>query len=422
MVAGITADDTPGLVAMTILERTGTNTLGRPAGAPGEGLATTPCQVDVVIPVYNEEGELDASVRRLHAYLADRFPFTCRITIADNASTDRTWEIAQGLAAELAGVAAVHLDRKGRGRALRQVWSTSDAVVVAYMDVDLSTDLDALLPLVSPLLSGHSQIAIGSRLAPGARVTRGPKREFISRTYNLLLRSFFQTDVRDAQCGFKAIRADVARQVLPLVENDNWFFDTELLLLARRRGLRVFEVPVDWVDDPDTRVNVTRTIIEDLLGMARMGRRFVTGEVPSALPPGLVKHAGRFAVIGAVSTVVHLALFVALEPSLGAVPANLVALALATIGNTVANRRYTFGVVGPEDRLRHAVASLALFLAAAGLSTMALMLTDAVLSDVSVAVQVAALFAVQVVATVARFVSMRSWVFAPSRPGGGTHQ
>ena len=150
----------------------------------------------------------------------------------------------------------LHLAEKGRGRALKQVWSASDAPVLAYMDVDLSTDLHALLPLVAPLLSGHSDLAIGTRLARGSRVVRGPKREFISRCYNLLLRGTLRRGFSDAQCGFKAIRTDVAAQLLPLVEDTGWFFDTELLVLAERAGLRIHEVPVDWVDDPDSRVDI----------------------------------------------------------------------------------------------------------------------------------------------------------------------
>jgi len=223
--------------------------------------------LDVVVPVFNEERDLEPSVRRLRAYLDDRFPFPARITIADNASTDRTWTIADRLRSDLHEVRAIHLDRKGRGRALRTAWLASDAPVLAYMDVDLSTHLDALLPLVAPLLSGHSQVAIGSRLAAGARVVRGPKRELISRCYNLLLRTLLGVRFRDAQCGFKALRADVARDLLPLVEDEAWFFDTELLVLAERAGLRIHEVPVDWVDDADSRVQVVATAAADLRGV-----------------------------------------------------------------------------------------------------------------------------------------------------------
>src|SRR5437588_12497294 len=167
--------------------------------------------VEIVVPVYNEENELEASAQRLHAYLTERFPLSGLVTIADNASTDRTWGITCRLANELDGVQALHLDQKGRGRALRSAWLASTARVVAYMDVDLSTDLDALLPLVAPLVSGHSEVAIGTRLAAGSRVVRGPKREVISRCYNLLLKATLHNGFSDAQCGFKAMRTDVAR-------------------------------------------------------------------------------------------------------------------------------------------------------------------------------------------------------------------
>lgn len=226
--------------------------------------------VDVVVPVYNEERDLEGSVRRLRGYLDTRFPFPARITIADNASTDRTWSIASRLERQVPGVRAVRLERKGRGLALRAAWLASDAPIVAYTDVDLSTDLNALLPLVAPLLSGHSAVAIGSRLSPGARVVRGPKREFISRCYNLLLRAVLRVRFRDAQCGFKAIRADVARELLPHVEDEGWFFDTELLVVAQRAGLRIHEVPVDWVDDPNSTVDIGRTALDDVRGVWRL--------------------------------------------------------------------------------------------------------------------------------------------------------
>jgi glycosyltransferase involved in cell wall biosynthesis len=254
--------------------------------------------VDIVIPVYNEETDLAPSVLRLHDHLGS-FPFSYRITIADNASVDRTWNIALQLERLLEHVRAVHLDEKGRGRALRDVWQASDATVVAYMDVDLSTDLAALLPLVAPLLSGHSEIAIGSRLTRGSRVVRGPKRELISRSYNLLLQVALRARFSDAQCGFKAIRTDCARRLLPLVEDTGWFFDTELLVLAERAGLRIHEVPVDWVDDPDSRVDVVATAIGDLRGVRRVAWRLATGRIPLAdvrrelgHPPAEVASAG----------------------------------------------------------------------------------------------------------------------------------
>ena len=175
--------------------------------------------LDLVIPVFNEEEQLEATVRRLDDHLRHHFPYSYRITVADNASTDATSAIARRIARQLPSVRAVRLELKGRGRALSSVWQESDAEILAYMDVDLSTDLAALLPLVAPLISGHSDLAIGSRLARGSRVVRGPKREVISRAYNLVLRGTLAARFSDAQCGFKAIRGDVAHRLLPLVQD-----------------------------------------------------------------------------------------------------------------------------------------------------------------------------------------------------------
>jgi glycosyltransferase involved in cell wall biosynthesis len=226
----------------------------------------------VAVPVFNEEKDLEPNVRRLHTHLRDTFPYPFRITIADNASTDRTPAIAARLAGELAEVTSLRLPQKGRGRALRAAWSGSRAPVLAYLDVDLSTGLAALLPLVAPLISGHSDLAIGTRLAPGSRVVRGTKREVISRCYNVLLRCTLAVGFSDAQCGFKAVRRETAERLLPLVRDGEWFFDTELLVLAERAGLRIHEVPVDWVDDPDSSVDLFATALADLRGIVRMRR------------------------------------------------------------------------------------------------------------------------------------------------------
>jgi glycosyltransferase involved in cell wall biosynthesis len=236
----------------------------------------TTATVEIAVPVHNEERDLERSVRRLRDYLDSRFPLSTIVTIADNASTDATWSIAERLADEIEGVRALRLERKGRGRALRAVWGASRARVVAYMDVDLATDLDALLPLVAALLSGHSDVAIGTRLAPGARVVRGPKREVISRGYNLIVRTALRSHFSDAQCGFKAVRTDAARALLPLVEDDEWFFDTELLVLAERNGLRIHEVAVDWIDGTDSRVDIAQTAAADLRGIGRLVRSFAS--------------------------------------------------------------------------------------------------------------------------------------------------
>jgi glycosyltransferase involved in cell wall biosynthesis len=229
-----------------------------------------PVDVEITIPVYNEVAALERSVRELHRFLAATFPFTWRIVIADNASTDGTLDVARELVRELPEVDALRIPLKGRGGALRASWSLGDASVLCYMDADLSTELTALLPLVAPLISGHSDIAIGTRLHRNASVTRSARREALSRGYNLLLRMTLSARFSDAQCGFKAIRADLAEALVSEVRDDGWFFDTELLVLAQRRGLRIHEVPVDWVEDPDSSVAILRTALSDLRGVRRL--------------------------------------------------------------------------------------------------------------------------------------------------------
>lgn len=381
--------------------------------------------VEIVVPVHNEETDLAPSVHRLHDYLRTGLPFTALVTIADNASTDSTWAQAQRLAAELDGVRAVHLDAKGRGRALQRVWSSSAARVVAYMDVDLSTDLAALLPLVAPLLSGHSDVAIGSRLARSARVVRGPKREIVSRCYNLLLRTTLRARFSDAQCGFKAMRTDAAQLLLPHVRDTAWFFDTELLVLAERSGMRIAEVPVDWVDDPDSRVDIVATALADLRGIARVARALVRREIPlhelraaagrDALTVGGVPHrlagqAVRFVTVGALSTLAYLLLFVLFRPAMSAQPANLLALLVTAVANTAANRRFTFGVRGAGAG-RHQLQGLVVFGLGLALTSGALWLLGRAAADPPRAVELAVLVLANLLATALRFVLLREWVF-----------
>lgn len=385
---------------------------------------TTPV-LDIVIPVHNEQHTVAASVRRLHHHLVQTFPYPFRITVADNASTDATAAVASGLVDELPGVALVELPQKGRGRALKQVWSASDAPILAYMDVDLSTDLDALWPLVAPLMSGHSDVAIGSRLARGARVVRGARREVISRCYNLVLRGALGARFTDAQCGFKAIRADVAAELLPMVEDHTWFFDTELLVLAQRCGLRIHEVPVDWFDDPDSRVDVVATALDDLRGVVRLRRALATGGLPVAevaarigrRSPGLAgtwHQLTRFAAVGVASTVLHLGLFAALVPAVGSTQAaNLVALLVATVANTALNRRWTFGVQG-AGAVRHHLQGLSIFALTWLLTAGALAMLHAVVAAPSTTVATVVVASATAASTALRFVAMRSWMF-PNR-------
>jgi putative flippase GtrA len=380
--------------------------------------------LDIVVPVFNEERDLAPCVRRLYAHLSGGFPYRFRITVANNASTDGTAGIADELARAIPEVVAVHLPEKGRGRALHAVWSASDASVLAYLDVDLSTDLNALTPLIAPLLSGHSDLAIGSRLARGARVVRGPKREFVSRCYNLVLRGALATRFSDAQCGFKAIRADVATTLLPHVADTGWFFDTELLVLAERSGLRIHEVPVDWVDDPDSRVDIVATAIADLKGVARLVRGFASGRIPvaelraqlgrEAPKTGLLRQLVRFSVVGVVSTLAYLVLYSLTRNGLGAQGANFVALGLTAVGNTAANRRFTFGVRGTTGATRHQFEGLIVFGLGLALTSGSLAALHALTSP-GRGLELVVLVLANLAATVLRFLLLRGWVFHPRR-------
>lgn len=355
-----------------------------------------------MLPVLNEEKALERTVLKLRSFLDSEFPVSARITIADNASTDLTPFIGARLASTIEGVAYLRLERKGRGRALREAWSVTTSPVACYMDIDLSTDLNALLPLVAPLLSGHSDLAIGTRLAPSANVTRGPKREFISRSYNRILRTALRARFSDAQCGFKAIRTAAVQPLLPSVRDDGWFFDTELLMLAQRSGLRTHEVPVDWIDDPDSRVDIISTAWIDLKGVARL--------VAS-------NRIARFAMVGVLSTIAYALLYLLLRTGIDASGANMIALAVTAIGNTAANRRWTFGLRGRERLLRQCAMGAVVYLLTLGLTSGALSTLAHFAPSHSRALEVTVLVLASIAATVTRYFALKSFVFAIGLPG-----
>jgi putative flippase GtrA/glycosyltransferase involved in cell wall biosynthesis len=386
-------------------------------------------RVEIVVPALNEENDLGPNIRRLREFLDTAFPFPAEVCIADSGSTDATYEIGALLAAELPGVRIVRLEQSGRGRALKQVWSESTADVLAYMDVDLSTNLNALLPLVAPLFAGHSDIAIGTRLSNGSRVVRRPKREFISRSYNLLLRATLSVHFSDAQCGFKAIRADVARELLPLIQDTSWFFDTELLVLAEKAGLRIHEVPVDWVDDVDSRVAIAKTVGEDLRGIARLTRDLGRARVdldpvrwaygrPRILDPrtALAARVLRFCAIGVLSTAAYALLYLVLRQGMPAQAANLLALLVTAVGNTALNRRVTFGVTGVENRWRHQLRGLVTFAIGWSLTASSLWLLHTAVASPHQAVEVTVLTIANLAATVVRFSLFQAWVFNDDAP------
>jgi SAM-dependent methyltransferase len=248
--------------------------------------------IDITIPVLNEEGCVRWNVTTLGTRLDAQCPYPWTITVVDNGSTDDTWRITEELAEGDPRIRAIKLGRRGRGGALKEAWSTSQADVVAYMDVDLSTGLESLRSLIDPLIAGKADLSVGSRLTRGARVRRGLRREVISRIYNVITRVAFQYAVRDAQCGFKAARREVVQSLLPRIEDDGWFFDTELIVQAWWSGLRINEVPVRWIEDGDSRVRIIRTATDDLRGVVRLVR-------------GRRKQKAGGAPLPAVGTVVH---------------------------------------------------------------------------------------------------------------------
>jgi putative flippase GtrA len=386
-------------------------------------------RLDVVVPVHNEQDSLETSIRVLHSTLGELFEENWRITIADNASTDATAQVAASLVAQLPRVHLLHLDEKGRGRALKRAWLESEAEVVAYVDVDLSTDLKALPPLVAPLLSGHSDVAIGTRLNGSSRVVRGMKREIVSRGYNLILHGAMGVRFSDAQCGFKAMRRDVAQRVLPLVEDTGWFFDTELLIIAERSGLRIHEVPVDWIDDEHSSVNIVATALDDLRGVVRVGRSIVAGRIPieqiyaelgrqpfeQRRRPSFFGQVVRFGVVGGLSTIAFALLYLLLQQFMHEQLANFIALLATAIANTAANRRFTFGVRGRRGAARHQFQGLVVFGMAWGITSGSLAALHAWQANPGPHLELIVLTIANLVATALRFVLLRLWVFRGQR-------
>ncbi|MEV4167037.1 glycosyltransferase [Nonomuraea dietziae] len=386
--------------------------------------ATRTVTVDIIIPVLNEERALPGCVETVHRFLMESFPLPWRITVVDNGSTDRTWELATDLSRRLDGVAVMRLDQRGKGAAVKAGWTASGADVVAFMDVDLSTGLHALLPMVMAVASGHCEVAIGSRLLGGARIRRSFRREVISRAYNSLLRVGFRAGFTDSACGFKAARAEVIRPILARVADDEWFFDTEMLLIAEHNGARVREVAVDWVEDTDSKVDLWRTALSDLRGLVRVSRAISSGAATVEIPqvPGLAPARPRpsadgpraeglrkvvtFGLVGLASTVVHAGLYLLLRAGMAAEAANLFALAATAVVNTEANRRWTFNRGAGRRAVVHARAGL-LFLLNFAVTTAAVVVVGAGVRWV----EGLALVGASIGVTVIRFTLLDRWVF-----------
>jgi hypothetical protein len=378
-----------------------------------------------VVPVYNEAHQLAERITTLREFLDRSLPFSSLVTIADNGSTDGTELVARRLAATLHGVQALTLDRKGRGYALRRAWEASSAEVVAYMDVDLSTSLTGLMPLVASVLSGYGDVAVGTRLARGARVVRGAKRELISRAYSRLVRMSQRSRISDFQCGFKALRRECALELLPLVDDDAWFFDTELLVTAERLGMRVSEIPVEWVDDPDSRVHIVSTACDDLKGLWRLShgparrraRRLRHAEDPSAAV-ATADQLMSFAGVGILSTLGYLVLFALGFEPLGPFVSNALALAFCTVVNTALHRSLARG--RSDDRggvpRPYFLATAGLLYAVSVIGTTLSLLVVAAMGLHSLSAALVAVTLANGAASLVRFSLLRGWAYRPLPP------
>jgi putative flippase GtrA len=391
---------------------------------------TAALQVEVVVPVYNEAEGLEASITALRRYLDESFPFRTVVTIADNGSTDGTALVAQRLAANLRGVQAMILTRKGRGYALRTAWSASHAEVVAYMDVDLSTSLPALLPMIGAVLSGHSDIAIGTRLARGSRVVRGPKRELISRAYSHIVRLALRSRLSDFQCGFKAIRRERALEILPLVDDNEWFFDTELLVTAERLGVRITETPVEWTDDPNSSVDIVTTAANDLRGIWRIAHgkhlervRAQRNPVEATGPEATADQLLSFAGVGVLSTLSYLLLFALGWSALGPWAANAAALAFCTLVNTALHRsltRRSTPLLPPGRPAPPFVLVVAVLYAVSLAATTAAIAVANMVAEPSLLGDAVAATIASSAAALVRFSLLRGWAFRPQAAGPAT--
>ncbi|MGC2940501.1 MULTISPECIES: glycosyltransferase [unclassified Brevibacterium] len=383
----------------------------RSSAHPGSTSLRTTTTVDLVVPVYDEEDTLASSIETLLASGTGRST-EVTIIIADNASSDSTPRIAAALAAEHPNVEYVRLEAKGRGRALSQVWQSSTADIVAYTDVDLATDIRVLEPMVEVIRSGLADLAIASRLRPGLAVERGIKREIVSRCYNRLLRISLGVRFSDAQCAFKAMSARAAQELLPQIEDTEWFFDTELLTRAEWAGYRIHEFGTDWTDDPDSSVDVISTAWKDIKGIVRLrkdDRAHVSAEPPAPNTGAQILH---FIDVGIISTVLYAMILLFGSQIVSAVTANIIALFLSTVANTALNRSHTFGVRAPHHRLTSQLKGLAAFGLCLAFTSAGLAVADGFTGPWASVGTLGVLTLANLAATVVRFVLMRTWVFA----------
>ncbi len=225
-------------------------------------------RISIILPVYNEEECLEKNTETVLKY-AKKFYENFEIVITDNASIDKTLDIAKKLSKKYKEIRYIHLDQKGRGRVLKKAWNESKADILAYSDIDLSTDIKAIKKLTDAIDQGYD-IATASRHSKQSQLDRTFKREILSKGYNFLLKLFLNTKISDAQCGFKAVNRRVVKEIIPLVKDNEWFFDTEMLILAERKGFRIKEIPVKWVEHAGSTVHIKKTVTDYLKSVFRL--------------------------------------------------------------------------------------------------------------------------------------------------------
>jgi len=220
--------------------------------------------INITIPVYNEEKRMGDNVLKLYHYIKSSLKYPFEIIIADNGSTDNTPAIAKQLSYKYPEIKLLHIEQKGKGIAINTSWSRSKADILSFMDVDLSADLKHFQQLIDAILKDGYDITIGSRLITHKKVKRSLKREIISRCYSFLLKLAFFVKFHDAPCGFKAIKKEAADRLLPLINDAGWFFDSKLLIIGEKLGFKIKEIPIEWIDDPGSKVNIPGTAYEYL--------------------------------------------------------------------------------------------------------------------------------------------------------------
>jgi glycosyltransferase involved in cell wall biosynthesis len=214
----------------------------------------------LTVPAYNEENILEKNVNLILKYMGANFN-NFKIVIANNGSTDKTNDIAKKLAKDNNEILLITTKKRGKGLAIKNSWLKFDADIYAYMDADLSTSLRDFSKLINAIKEGND-ISIGSRYLKKSVVKRGLNRAIFSKLYNQLLALLFKTNVKDMQCGFKAVNEDIIKKHIPRIKDDSWFFDTELVIMAENQGYTIKEIPVSWKSNPESKLKIIKVGFE----------------------------------------------------------------------------------------------------------------------------------------------------------------